>query len=269
MDSDLPRNDGRLSFQELLHMILNPRLVVWLSLLVVLQLADLGLTWLLIGSGLRTSVLEANPLAAAVLQHYGWGGMVMLKLSTTLVVLLALFGVLRRRPALGRRLLHFSCAFLLLVNCYSGWLALTPEPHEDDIRNARHKAGDLQEVLHLLLDFQDKKERLCQELYSGNVPPGTLVARMSAFLADLEQRLPRWRLTGFPSSSRPELVAAYLYYQTTAPSSGRPDLHIRRISLRQEILRAFPDSPCQLDDPVITQEDCPWKGVSGIRTSAS
>lgn len=95
--------------------------VRYLLFFTFLSLADFGLTWHLLG---RTggAAYEANPVADWWLQHFGWPGLALFKLTTVLLV--SGLGVLiyRYRPSTARRLLSFACALLAAVVLYSGYL---------------------------------------------------------------------------------------------------------------------------------------------------
>ena len=91
---------------------------------VLLSLADLTLTWALIGDGLG-SVYESNPVAAWCLQGYGWAGMAVFKA----VMVLASGGlsevISRYRPHTGGRILVLGSIITASVVLYSGYLYLT------------------------------------------------------------------------------------------------------------------------------------------------
>lgn len=71
---------------------------------------------------------EANPVAAAWLDRYGWRGLAGFKSLSVLVVLLALGMVCRRRPKAGAAAVTVACAALLAVAVYSRHLMLRPDP---------------------------------------------------------------------------------------------------------------------------------------------
>jgi hypothetical protein len=100
--------------------------VRYLAFFTVLSLADYGLTWYLLG---RTggAAYEANPVANWWLQHFGWPGLALFKLTTVLLV--SGLGVLiyRYRPSTARRLLTFACGLLAAVVLYSGYLVYAAE----------------------------------------------------------------------------------------------------------------------------------------------
>jgi hypothetical protein len=105
---------------------------------VLLSLADLTMTWALIGDGLG-SVYESNPVAAWCLQGYGWAGMAGFKA----LMVLASGGlsevISRYRPRTGGRVLVLGCIITASVVLYSGYLYLTAPASEssDEMRIAQ------------------------------------------------------------------------------------------------------------------------------------
>ena len=89
-------------------------------LFAALSLADLILTFELLYQG--GGVIEGNPVANALLMHYGQAGMVAFKLADVVLVgwLSLLLGL--SRPDAARRLLSAGCAIVGLVTLYSSWL---------------------------------------------------------------------------------------------------------------------------------------------------
>jgi hypothetical protein len=74
---------------------------------VLVSSLDVMLTWVVLHAGGR----EANALAAAVLNHYGLGGMVTFKFALVALVILLCEVIGRRNRSAGRRLA--SCAVAL------------------------------------------------------------------------------------------------------------------------------------------------------------
>jgi hypothetical protein len=91
---------------------------------VLLSLADLTLTWALIGDGLG-SIYESNPVAAWCLQGYGWAGMAMFKALMVLTSGGLSEIISRYRPCIGGRVLVVGCLITASVVLYSGYLYLT------------------------------------------------------------------------------------------------------------------------------------------------
>src|SRR5690348_10873985 len=91
---------------------------------VLLSLADLTMTWALIGDGLG-SVYESNPVAAWCLQGYGWAGMAVFKAMMVLASGGLSEVVSWYRPRTGGRILVLACIITASVVLYSGYLYLT------------------------------------------------------------------------------------------------------------------------------------------------
>jgi len=92
-------------------------------LFAALSVADLILTFVLLSQS-NGAVIEGNPVAHALLMHYGQVGIVVYKLAdVALVGWLALFLGLCR-PEAARRLLSAGCAIVGLVTLYSSWLIM-------------------------------------------------------------------------------------------------------------------------------------------------
>jgi hypothetical protein len=93
----------------------HPRKQILFSLL---SLADLGLTWFLIGQG-GGQVYESNPLAGWCLVRHGWVGLACFKVAVVLVVFALAAVISRFRPRAGGQVLGLGCAVLALVVLYS------------------------------------------------------------------------------------------------------------------------------------------------------
>jgi hypothetical protein len=93
-------------------------------LFVFLSLADLTMTWALIGDGLG-SVYESNPVAAWCLQGYGWAGMAVFKAGMVLASGGLSEVISRYRPRTGGRVLVLGCIITASVVLYSCYLYLT------------------------------------------------------------------------------------------------------------------------------------------------
>jgi hypothetical protein len=89
-----------------------------LVLFALLSVLDFGFTYRLLHAG-GGSVYEANPLANAWLQRFGWPGLALYKLLAVAVVAAAVLIIAFRRPRLGARLLNFACLAVSVVVVYS------------------------------------------------------------------------------------------------------------------------------------------------------
>src|ERR671923_2773942 len=74
----------------------------------LLSFLDLFLTWLLV-DGVR-GTYEANPLAANILEAYGWAGLAAFKVGCVAIVLATGALLWRRRPRTARLVLGLACS---------------------------------------------------------------------------------------------------------------------------------------------------------------
>lgn len=185
-----------------------------LGILLALQGADLVLTWNLL-TGARPDVYEANPIALAMLQRFGWVGVALFKGFTSGLAVAAVLVLVRYRPAAGRRVLGGLCLVLLGVVGYSGWLLARPvDPQFQEISELDDDSSSLTQKLDDLRVFAVARTAICADLLAGRVDVPTAVRRMSACLIEHERRLaPRLRIT-LPSPDAAENVAAYLHFHT-------------------------------------------------------
>jgi hypothetical protein len=104
--------------------------LVGLSVFALLSLIDFIQTYALINGG-EGSVYEANPVANAWLQQYGWNGLAVFKIGAVVVFVAAAVLVAIRRPRVGAAVMAAGCLALLSVTVYSSrLLAATSEPEE-------------------------------------------------------------------------------------------------------------------------------------------
>ena len=82
--------------------------------------------------------VEANPVAAACLERYGWAGLAIFKAAGVLVFVAAVLTILRRRPSVATVVTTGACAVLLSVVVYTHGLLC--ESHRDAVERARDAA---------------------------------------------------------------------------------------------------------------------------------
>lgn len=118
---------------------------VWMGLgvYVLLSVTD----WVMTSTLLRAhpGAVEANPLAAACLKHFGWNGLALFKAVGVLVFVGSLLYVATRRPVVAGLVAVGGCAVLLAVTIYSHGLLV--ETHRDAVLHAettwpKPKPGD-------------------------------------------------------------------------------------------------------------------------------
>lgn len=107
---------------------------VWMGLgvYVLLSVTD----WVMTSTLLRAhpGAVEANPLAAACLKHFGWNGLALYKATGVLVFVGALVFVANRRPVVASLVTAGGCAVLLAVTIYSHRLLVAA--HRDAVECA-------------------------------------------------------------------------------------------------------------------------------------
>jgi hypothetical protein len=111
---------------------------VWLGLgfYALLSATDWLFTFALLRA--HPGAIEANPLAAACLDRYGWTGLALFKTGGVLVFVGAVFLLARRRPVVAATLTAGGCAVLLAVTVYTHGLLC--EAHRDAVERAQDAA---------------------------------------------------------------------------------------------------------------------------------
>jgi hypothetical protein len=113
------------------------KLAVWMGmgLFALLSATDWLMTFALLRA--NPSAVEANPLAAACLDLYGWDGLALYKLGGVVVVLGAVGLIARRRPVVAAGVLALGCSVLMSVTVYTHDLIC------ESRREAREDAEDV------------------------------------------------------------------------------------------------------------------------------
>ena len=95
------------------------KLSVWigLGLYALLSVTDWVMTFALLR--LHPGAVEANPLAAACLEQYGWNGLALYKTGGVLMFIGPVYLLTRRRPAVAAGVVALGCAVLLTVTVYT------------------------------------------------------------------------------------------------------------------------------------------------------
>lgn len=137
---------------------------VLISMLLVLQVVDLALTWTLVG-GRRGEVVEANPLARAVLDGHGWPGLAAFKFGCVALALVAVAGVWRWRPQLAVRALGCFCGAMALVVGYSALLLLSPadaaQQHYQNVTRGKARVETQRKAFN---EYTGRRQDLCRAL---------------------------------------------------------------------------------------------------------
>ncbi|MBY0228950.1 MAG: DUF5658 family protein [Gemmataceae bacterium] len=181
---------------------------VLVTAFLILQGTDVVLTWLLLGT--RGEVVEANPVANAVLASHGWSGVIALKAACTAVVLACVLAIDRTRPVLGRGLLAGLCALMLgVVGWSTSLLARPTRADPDEVAAALHAAA-LHRELVSLREAVRVRDRLCADLLGRRLDLVEAVRIMAERLEAESSRLGAPSRASLPDPSRPEQVARFL-----------------------------------------------------------
>ena len=217
------------------------------GLLLLLQGCDLLLTWRLL-SGAHPDVHEANPLAATLLQHFGWTGVALLKLATSTLLLLVIFALGRRRPVVATRLLGGLCLVMAGVILYSGWLLLRPvDPLVRQMPGMAEQDARLTHYIDGVGRFARKRRVICIELLGGRIDLSAGVRRMKDCLAEEQPHLASSMLAYLPVADRPEEVAAFLYFHASRLVKEGEASQGALTALEQQMSRSYPTA-ARLDD---------------------
>jgi hypothetical protein len=95
------------------------QLVIGLGLVLFVGLS--GVDWLMTFTLLQSdpSAFEANPLAAACLERYGWSGLAVYKTAGVVVFVVAVSLIARRRPPVALGVVGIGCGMLIVVTSYT------------------------------------------------------------------------------------------------------------------------------------------------------
>ncbi len=95
------------------------QLVIGLGLVLFVFLS--GVDWLMTFTLLQSdpSAFEANPLAAACLERYGWSGLAVYKTAGVVVFAVAVGLIAQRRPPVAVGVIAVGCAMLIVVTSYT------------------------------------------------------------------------------------------------------------------------------------------------------
>lgn len=223
----------------------HPRTYVYAlaACLVVLQAADFCLTWLLLASGLRSDVYEANPLALRILREHGWFGLAVFKGGCSLIAMTAALAVSRSRPAAALRLLVVLCLVMAGVVGYSGVLVAAPTntPEQDVVRLER-RATEIGNSITHIARFGQAREKICREVLvnPADLPAG--VAKMRECVASLDPALQNKR-NPLPALRDDNQVAAYLYHHASRVAATDADLRAQMDRLTAAMAQRYPAAP--------------------------
>jgi hypothetical protein len=198
----------------------------------MLSLADLGLTWLMVER--LDGASEANPLAARILEQFGWIGLALHKLGCVGVVLGIAAILVKRRPRLGRLVVRVGCGSALVVVGYSMWLLLSPSgllSWSDELDQAERQAVNLRR-LHLEQHrFVDYSQDLTKLLARGEIALPTAASSLNNFLTSCDHDPLRYLPELFDELRGEACLAAYLVHKVGWELSDDPDQAQQRLEV--------------------------------------
>jgi hypothetical protein len=210
----------------------------WLLALASVGTLDWFLTWLLVE---RRHAVEANPIAAKVLQQFGWWGLAYFKASS--VILVAVLGhvIARKNRWAAQRLLQFACACTLLIVGYSFFQVIRQEIACASIleRENRRLAMLLQQRQRFT-KYVEKVHELSRQLVDENRPLSQAVQELVQFLAQTDP-LPMGVLGLAEAGPNLEKrLAAHLVSQAGYLVKNQPEPALRLLSrLQKEFASSF------------------------------
>ena len=224
----------------------------WMVVFVALSALDFFLTWRLLQTT-HLSTFEANPIAALVLEQFGWLGMGLLKLASLTVVLGVVVVLSRWRPAIGRRLLVLCCMVVLAVVGYSGvlpWLPLQDAEEQRLLAQAQSRSEQLHRDFKKSKQFNQKTNELAEALALRQLPLDQAVVQLEHFLEEIDyDPLPRLRFRVKMKDDQ-ACLAATLVLHAGHVLHQHPELEQRHLpNLAQAFERRF---HCRL--PIFAQE---------------
>lgn len=209
---------------------------LWLGcalLYVFLSAVDVYLTWLLVDRG--DLAYEANPLAAGVLEHYGWLGVGVFKLACVALVLGVGLWLWQRRPRTGRLLVGLGCLSSLVVVAYTMWLI-----HSADLLNSGWRLAEaelqsqaLQRLQRKQLAYRDQVDVLVNELVHGRRTLVEASAELGAFLRQIGHDPFCYLTRYYPNLDDEACLAAHLVRQVGFQVAGNPErarAHLRALA---------------------------------------
>lgn len=209
--------------------------------LILLQVSDFALTWLLLEGNWRTDIYEANPLARGILLNRGWLGLAGFKAACTFVAVGASFAICLYRPLLGRLLFTAQCLAMTLVVAHS--LNLLLRSHQAPIRPDEGVVHDTSicDSLKALQQFSTERTELCRQINAGQVDLKVGVTRMRNIIQRLAPHIPTPQRKNLPQLQDSRQMARFLYHHCAQLLEGSRDERARMNRLTAQMHRHFPD----------------------------
>jgi len=160
-----------------------PAMWPWLGAYALTSILDSVLTWDLVGRG---EAFEANPIAAEVLRHLGWGGLSLFKAAVACTFLGLTWVIARCRPRTGLCLARFACVLMVSLVGYS--LALRARVGtETQTALAREKAriASLEAHRQRMVSYLRKLDELSHHISAGKLQLAQAVKELGQFIVQI------------------------------------------------------------------------------------
>ncbi len=192
-----------------------------LVLFLLLNALDLVLTRQLVEPG-SPHAYESNPVADWWLHAHGWAGLAGFKAAMVVFAACLFVVVARRRPALGRRALTFSCLVVAGVVLYGGFLLGGNYSSLAAIRRARELDADMQRRMDHCREWRAFQERLDRDLVAGHCSLAEAVERLAGSERARDPVLRKTLRDKFRCATEEERLAAFLVSHAVNSLSGEP-----------------------------------------------
>lgn len=202
-----------------------------LFLFVLLNVADLVLTWCLIRRG-NGEVYEGNPIAGWWLRCHGWLGLAGFKMTVVALTAVLLMIACVYQPRTGGRAVLLGCALVAAVLVYSGFIARASHMRAAEDQRGRERAAYLERELAKCQGYHQLHEGLRAELAFRHC---TLRQAVDCLAATAKGRDPKFlqKLHIFyPGCSDEECLAANLIESAVLTAAEHEPAAARRLSIR-------------------------------------
>lgn len=158
---------------------------ILIALFVGLSVTDLYLTWQLIETPGRV-FYEANPVAARILQKFGWWGLAAYKFACAGTMLGAAILLARWNRRAARRVLFLACACVGVVVGYSGLLFLTHARGRQELLAQQARGEAIEQASRVRRQYKNRLRHLALAVAFERRPLPQAAANLRAFLATVD-----------------------------------------------------------------------------------
>lgn len=230
------------------------------ALFTLLNVADLTLTWFLLDSA--ETIHEGNPVAAWLLDTYGWLGLTAFKASTMLVGAGLAVVICRRRPGTGQVLLGLCNVILALVVGYSTYLVgcLSLQGEDDlsptDLRRLEVFNRRMDHERQVNWEYTRRRIQLCNELASRQRRLRDAVAELTTLEKAADPQWLRQLRELYPGYSDAACLAANLMEHTLAQRrQDQQGVQRLLVQLHRDFRTSFGTPPPVLRQHILLEAD--------------